>query len=148
VGVAELATMSIDPLQRARELRGNLSPPEQRLWAILYQFRRQGFHFRRQVPIGPFFADFACHHARLVIEADGATHGSDEGEARDTARDAFIERRGYRILRFWNNDIMSNDEGVYQRVAKALEGCEPMPVGPRVRRERKPRRKSSSEQGG
>jgi very-short-patch-repair endonuclease len=78
-------------------------------------------HFRRQVPLGPYYADFASHSARLVIEVDGWTHGSDAEIACDRRRDTFIRSEGYDILRVTSVDVMENLEGVMAVVVAALE---------------------------
>ena len=117
--------------ERARELRRLSSPPERKPWQILYEFRQRGYHFRRQHPIGPFYADFACVKAKLVIEADGITHASDADIARDAARTSVIASYGFRVIRFWNNDIMGNPDGVFLEIERALEavpGLTPTPV--------------------
>jgi len=107
---------------RARWLRKNLTDTERRLWRLL----RDNFpdwHFRHQVPIRRFVADFACHRAKLVIEADGGQHdGSD-----DLTRTHLIEAEGYRVLRFWNHDILRNSDGVLTMIAEALSATPPPP---------------------
>lgn len=112
---------------RARQLRRNATEPERRLWAILHALRQQGHHFRRQHPIGPFYADFACVRAGLVIKADGITHTQQADIAYDQQRDAFICSQGFRILRFWNSDIRDNPDGVYRVIAEALATSSPTP---------------------
>jgi very-short-patch-repair endonuclease len=112
-----------DAIVRARRLRRDMTPQERKLWRALRE-SFPAFNFRKQVPLGPYFADFACHRARLVIEADGSQHGSDEGIAYDEARTRFLETEGYRVLRFWNGDIDRNPEGVLRMIAAALEGAE------------------------
>jgi len=117
--------------ERARELRRLSSPPERKLWQILYEFRQRGYHFRRQYPIGPYYADVACVRAKLVIEADGITHTGDADIARDEARTALINSHGFQVLRYWNNDIMGNPDGVFMEIERALEavpGITPTPV--------------------
>lgn len=100
---------------RARELRRNATDAEKRLWALL----REGLpaaKFRRQVPLGPYFADFASHGCRLILEIDGGQHD----EATDAARTAFLHGEGYRVIRFWNHDVMQNPEGVLATIAAAF----------------------------
>jgi very-short-patch-repair endonuclease len=109
-------------IARAKQLRANSTSAERRLWRMLFPFRTGGYHFRKQVPIGPYFADMACHHARVVIEVDGDTHYSDAGEVQDAKRDAFLRGEGYLELRFSNADVLENGEGVYEVIARALEG--------------------------
>jgi very-short-patch-repair endonuclease len=87
-----------------------------------------GFKFRRQVPIGPYIVDFVCHRAGLVIEADGGQHDLDS--EREVARTEFLEREGYRVIRFWNNEILSNPEGVHTAIITALGEISPSPNPP------------------
>ena len=103
----------------AKSLRVNSTPAERRMWRLLFPLRTDGFHFRKQAPIGPYVADFACHHAKLVIEVDGDTHGTRQGAAHDAVRDAFLREEGYSILRFGNRDVISNLEGVMTIIADA-----------------------------
>ena len=102
---------------RARALRQNQTGPERAMWRILWQFRAEGWHFRRQQPIGPYFADFTCLHAGLVIEVDGMTHTSPEADAQ---RDEYMRSRGLHVLRFTNDDVLTNDIGVYSTIASVL----------------------------
>jgi very-short-patch-repair endonuclease len=81
-----------------------------------------GSHFRRQVPIGPYVADFACMAARLVIEVDGSQHGGAAAKARDDIRARWLAREGYRVIRFWNNDLTQNMQGVLEVIHTALYG--------------------------
>ena len=108
--------------QRAKELRANSSAAERRMWRILHVFRTGGYHFRKQAQIGPHYADIACHHAKLVIELDGDTHGTDAAERHDAQRDAFLRGRGYTVPRFANSDVIENPNGVFLVVEAALEG--------------------------
>ena len=121
---------------RARHLRAESTPAERKLWQILRRKQLYGWHFRRQHPIPPYFADFACLAARLVIEADGSQH---DPEGRDRARDARIDASGWRILRFWNNEILQNPDGVYQAILDALgapsPASSPLPTLPRFAEE-------------
>jgi very-short-patch-repair endonuclease len=82
------------------------------------------------VKIGPYYADIACHHARLIIEADGATHSSDEELAHDDRRDRYLRSRGFRVLRFWNHDFADNAAGVGEAILRALAGIEPLAPTP------------------
>jgi len=104
----------------ARNLRKNQTEAEKRLW---YQLRRKGlggYRFRRQAPIGPYVADFFCPAAKLIIELDGGQH--DGRQAEDARRSAWLEDRGYRVVRFWNNEVFENMEGVMGEIEKALDG--------------------------
>jgi very-short-patch-repair endonuclease len=87
--------------------------------------------FARQVPIGPFVADFACMAARLVIEVDGSQHGEDKNVLHDQARTRWLEAVGYRVIRFWNNDLVTNMDGVLESIYVAVHGAsnaEPTPI--------------------
>jgi len=114
-----------------RAARRNPTEAETKLLRALRETLPQ-YKWRFQAPVGPFRVDFMCFAERLVIEVDGATHA--EAESDDAARTAIIEREGYRVLRFWNNDVMANTEGVIAKVAEALQT--PSPIG----RERGPAR--------
>ena len=81
-----------------------------------------GTHFRRQVPIGPYVADFACLASRLLIELDGSQHGDRANKAKDDKRTRWLELEGYRVIRFWNNDIAENLDGVLDTIHAALYG--------------------------
>jgi very-short-patch-repair endonuclease len=106
----------------ARQLRESTTVAEDRLWRRLRRFPVSGTHFRRQVPIGPYVADFACMAARLVIEVDGSQHDRDDRRLRDEARTRWLEREGYRVLRFWNNDLTANMDGVLEAIYAAICG--------------------------
>jgi very-short-patch-repair endonuclease len=87
----------------AQQLRKNPTPAEVRFWWLIHPFRSE-LHFRKQVRMGPYIVDFASHQARLVIEIDGDTHYVGDGPERDARRDAALAARGYRVLRFTNDD--------------------------------------------
>jgi very-short-patch-repair endonuclease len=104
----------------ARANRRRMSPPEAKLWNLLRSEPFVAFHFRRQVPLGRYYADFASHPARLVIEVDGAGHFSDDALARDRQRSAFIESQGYTILRFTTPDVLQRIAGVAESILARL----------------------------
>jgi very-short-patch-repair endonuclease len=110
---------------RARRLRNNPTDAEKVVWNLLRE-NFPGERFRRQVPIRRFIADFACHEARLVIEVDGSQHGG----PRDFERTRLIEAEGYRVLRFWNNDVLCNPDGVATAIAGSLHDRSPPPTSP------------------
>jgi very-short-patch-repair endonuclease len=96
----------------ARTLRKNETDAEQALWRGLREFKLANLHFRRQAPIGPYVADFACHRAKVIVELDGDQHGTDEGVAYDAERTAFLEARGYRVIRFANWEVLKERQRV------------------------------------
>ncbi|WP_077228684.1 endonuclease domain-containing protein [Sphingomonas hengshuiensis] len=107
-------------IDRARQLRRDSTPAEQVLWSVLRGSALDGHKFRRQQRLGPFFGDFVCQAARLVVEADGETHAGEEARQSDARRTAYLEREGYRVLRFSNADIATNLEGVAAVIRAAL----------------------------
>ena len=94
---------------RARTLRRDATEAEKKLWQHLRQPPFKLYHFRRQATIGPYFADFASHQLRIVIEVDGGQHYA---SALDEVRTRHLEAKGYRLLRFWNSDVLQNISGV------------------------------------
>ena len=103
--------------QSAKRLRTNMTDAEHKLWAQLRNRRLKGFKFVRQHPIGPYIADFACRQADLVIELDGGQHAASE---RDVIRTKTLNQYGYEVIRFWNNDVLKNLDGVLQAIANHL----------------------------
>jgi very-short-patch-repair endonuclease len=114
--------------ERARQLRSNSTNAERKLWRFFRALKSQGFHFRRQVPIDHLIVDFACYSARLVIEVDAGQHNTASGQRVDAARDAHLREQGFRILRFWNNDVIGNIEGVAREIQTALAVNAPTPI--------------------
>ncbi len=103
--------------RRASGLRVRMTDAERKLWFALRDRRFAGFKFRRQVPIGRFIVDFVCFEKRLVIEVDGGQHAD---SAADQRRDRWFAANGFRVMRFWNNEVLSNLEGVMTVLAGAL----------------------------
>ncbi|MFN3859445.1 MAG: endonuclease domain-containing protein [Caulobacter sp.] len=110
----------MDRIARARELRQVRSLTEARLWAMVRGRRLEGYRFRRQVPIGPYFADFVCMERRLVVEADGPSHG-DSG-AYDALRTEALEAMGFLVVRVANEAVLADPVGVRERLLEALTG--------------------------
>ena len=104
----------------ARRLRSAPTDAEIRLWSRIRREQLDGFRFRRQQPIGPYVVDFFCPAAFLIIEVDGGQHATTE--AQDTARTKWLEDRGYRVLRFWNHDVLTNTDGVVVMIRGVLQG--------------------------
>ena len=107
----------------ARRLRIDSTEVERLLWQRLRNRQLGGNKFRRQVTIGPFIVDFACIDACLIVEIDGGQHS----EERDAARTAFLQSKGYRVIRFWNNEVLTELAGVHQMLQAVLAGYEPSP---------------------
>ena len=107
------------PTKRARDLRNGSTTAERKLWGALSNRKIEGVRFNRQVPVGPFICDFVARSTKLVIELDGGQHGEELGY--DARRTAFLEDRGYRVLRFWNDDVFLNLDGVITTIVGALK---------------------------
>ncbi|MGH6670554.1 MAG: endonuclease domain-containing protein [Xanthobacteraceae bacterium] len=108
------------PVPLARRLRRMMPPAERKLWWHLREAQFAGSHFRRQATIGRYLVDFCCHTNRLVIEVDGGSHAESRQMIADLRRSEFLQARGYRVLRFWNSDVLTNIEGVMTVIASAL----------------------------
>jgi very-short-patch-repair endonuclease len=104
---------------RAKELHRNMSPAEAKLWKHLRAHRMDGVHFRNQHAIGNYIVDFCAPRGKLIIELDGSQHL--EQQDYDEERTKYLEARGYRVLRFWNNDVINNIDAVLQVVWSALK---------------------------
>ena len=107
----------------AQSLRNNATDRERLLWLELRQRRFGGHEFSRQIPIGPFICDFVCRRSKLVIELDGGQHSA-RADA-DAKRTRFVEEQGYRVIRFWNHEVLENMEGVLHAIGVALEAGPP-----------------------
>ena len=114
---------------RARDMRKRMPAGEARLWNLLRQPPLKAFHFRRQVPFAQYYADFASHLAKVIIEVDGSQHAGDQAMSYDAQRTAFLESRGYRVLRFANADVLNHLDGVFLVLAAELRKSEPPPTG-------------------
>jgi very-short-patch-repair endonuclease len=123
IAPVELASRTRDLVStrgRARALRADTTDAERVLWFSLRTLKDRGFHFRRQMPIDPYIADFACKSARLIVELDGSQHGETSARVYDEVRTRFLGGRGYRVLRFWNEEVFSNRDGVIDAILRAL----------------------------
>ncbi|MBD3747798.1 DUF559 domain-containing protein [Sphingopyxis sp.] len=108
---------------KAQRLRREATPAERALWRALSRRQLEGWKFSRQMPIGPYVADFLCREARLVVELDGISHDARQDD--DRRRDGYMRLQGYRTLRFANADVMSNLEGVLMTIAAVLNSGPP-----------------------
>jgi very-short-patch-repair endonuclease len=125
--------------QFARQMRAQPTDAERVLWQRLrHDITLAGSHFRRQAVVGPFIVDFASRKAKIVIELDGGQHNWQQGS--DLSRQRRIEAAGYRVLRFWNNDVLGNLEGVLAEIQSALTPTpDPSPQGGGEKKPRRPR---------
>ena len=102
-----------------------MTPQEVKLWVKLRQLRELGFHFRRQSPISIYIVDFECRRQKLIVEVDGGQHGFDKNISTDVERERALENAGYRVLRFWNNQIDSELEGVMETILDVIANGAP-----------------------
>jgi very-short-patch-repair endonuclease len=114
-----------EALSPVRQMRRSATEAERLIWNAVRSRRLGGFKFRRQVWTGRYIADFLCAEAKLIIELDGSQHG--EAAGYDTRRDASLAEAGYRTLRFWNNDVTGNLDGVLKTILLACEARLPSP---------------------
>jgi very-short-patch-repair endonuclease len=114
-------------LAHAKGLRKRMTDAERRLWYLLRAHRFGDAKFKRQAPIGPYIVDFVCFGCGLIVEVDGGQHANNPNDLR---RDAWLESQGFRVLRFWNNDVLRNTRGVLQVIQDAFEAS-PSPGSPR-----------------
>ena len=103
---------------KARYLRKNLTEQERKLWNIIRNKQFYGYKFLRQYPIEPYIVDFVCREKKIIIEIDGGRHNESEEIEYDKQRSLFLSSRGFKVIRFWNNEIDNNIEGVYQILLK------------------------------
>ena len=108
------------PAPLARKLRATQTEAERKLWSQLRRRQLEGFRFRRQQPMGRYVVDFFCAEAQLIVEVDGGQHATESG-----LRQRWLEARGYRVIRFWNNDVLGNTEGVLLAISEALTAPPP-----------------------
>jgi very-short-patch-repair endonuclease len=125
-------------VKRAKRLRQDQTDAERKLWFRLRDRRLEGLKFRRQMPLGQFIADFCCEEAHLIIEVDGGQHNEND---RDVARTKLLEAMGYLVLRFWNNDVLSNIDGVLETIVSTAKQQsaepphpDPLPTGEREKK--------------
>jgi very-short-patch-repair endonuclease len=111
--------------RQAHTLRRNPTDAERKLWYLLRSLKPAGIHFRRQAPIGIYIADFAWLAGKLIVELDGSQHLS-ERKAYDVARTAWLESQGYRVLRFWNNDVLKSPASVGEAILSAARERVPL----------------------
>ena len=113
--------------QPSRQLRENMTDAERRLWTKIRRKQLKGCQFYRQKPIGDYIVDFFCPRAKLIIEVDSGQHYSDEGSEYDRIRNEHLRSLGLRVLRFTNTDVLTNLEGVVERIMENMKGFEGNP---------------------
>jgi len=110
-------------LEHSRQLRRDMTDAERKLWQCLRGGQLDGLKFRRQHPIPPYVADFCCVGEKLIVELDGSQHN----EQKDATRTRYLESQGWRILRFWDNDALSQTEAVIEAIWNEIEKPNPHP---------------------
>ena len=133
-GQGEGVPVSMKLRNRARNLRRDQTDAEGKLWARLRTRQLCGLKFRRQHPIGPYVADFCCVERGLVVELDGGQHAT-QAEA-DQRRSTYLEQRGYRVLRFWDNEVLVSPDAVLEQIVWVLNNPHPGPLPRRARVEK------------
>ncbi len=111
------------PITIAKNLRKRLTNTERLLWSRLRAKQIEGCKFRRQTPIGKYIVGFVCHEQRVIVEVDGGQHSENEEE--DKTRDKWLGEQGYKILRFWNNEVLTNMEGVLEAIRNSCKSRPP-----------------------
>ena len=114
----KLVKLGVMKTERARSLRKSQTDAEQRLWAAIRNRQIAGLKFRRQVAIGQYIVDFVAFEARMIVEVDGGQHADSTADVRRTA---YLEAQDFRVIRFWNNEILQNLDGVLQSIAMKVE---------------------------
>jgi very-short-patch-repair endonuclease len=112
-------------VKKARSLRGRMTDAERKLWYMLRNRRFAAAKFRRQVPLGKYVADFLSFEKHVVVEVDGGQHS---GSTLDVARDEWFRRQGFTVVRFWNNDILTNLRGVFTLLSEVIDANTPHPA--------------------
>jgi very-short-patch-repair endonuclease len=111
----------------AKDLRTAATDAERILWSLLRARQQGGLRFRRQQPIGPYIVDFFCPSAKLIVELDGSQHGTDQSISYDNDRTRFLQARGYRVLRFWNTDVIKYRDSVLDAIHRTATTIRPSP---------------------
>ncbi len=115
------ANLLKDNLEKAKELRKNMTSQERKLWNILRNHQFYGYEIRRQYPIDKYIVDFICRSKKIIIEIDGGQHNEKYALEYDKKRSTDLGKLGYKVIRFWNNDIDNNLDGVYKILQKEFK---------------------------
>ena len=105
-----------EQIKNSRQLRKNMTLQEKKLWSVIRNRQFFGYRFRRQFPIGQYIVDFICREKKIIIEIDGGQHNEDINVYYDNRRTEYLIAEGYKVIRFWNNDIDKNIGGVYEKL--------------------------------
>lgn len=121
----------INKIEKSRQLRKNITNQERKLWNIIRNRQFFNFRFRRQFPIGNYIVDFVCREKKIVIEVDGGQHNEKNNIDYDNMRSEYLALEGFKVVRFWNNDIDNNIDGVYEKLKEVFEitPSQPSPSG-------------------
>lgn len=110
-----------EQIEKSRDLRKNMTPQERKLWYIIKNRQFFGYRFRRQFPLGQYIVDFMCREKKIIIEIDGGQHNEIKNIQYDNKRTEYLISEGYKVIRFWNNDIDKNMGGVYNKLKEVFE---------------------------
>ena len=110
-----------EQIEKSRELRKNMTSQERKLWSIIKNRQFFGYRFRRQFPIGQYIVDFICREKKIIIEIDGGQHNEIKNIQYDNKRTEYLISEGYKVIRFWNNDVDKNIGGVYEKLKEFFE---------------------------
>jgi very-short-patch-repair endonuclease len=110
-----------EQIEKSRQLRNNMTPQQRKLWYIIRNRQFYGYRFRRQFPLGQYIVDFICREKKIIIEIDGGQHNEIQNIQYDNKRTEYLISEGYKVLRFWNNDIDKNIGGVYEKLKEVFE---------------------------
>jgi len=110
-----------EQIDKSRELRKNMTSQERKLWSIIRNRQFFGYRFRRQFPIGQYIVDFICREKKIIIEIDGGQHNEIKNIQYDNKRTEYLISEGYKVIRFWNNDVDKNIYGVYEKLKEVFE---------------------------
>jgi very-short-patch-repair endonuclease len=131
---------------QAKQLRTRMTDAELRLWYRLRAYRFNGIKFKRQAPIGPYVVDFICFDHKVIVEVDGGQHAD---SAPDRRRDAWLRSEGYRVMHFWNNDVLKQTDVVLNEISKAIVNIDiSTPLPTRYARHPLPQGERGQEKGG
>ena len=110
-----------EQIKNSRQLRKNMTLQEKKLWSVIRNRQFFGYRFRRQFPIGQYIVDFICREKKIIIEIDGGQHNEDINVYYDNRRTEYLIAEGYKVIRFWNNEVLNNLDGICEVIRRNLE---------------------------